>query len=811
MSLWNDFKFGLRLVLKSPGPSLIAMLALGLGIGANTAIFSVANGILLHPLPYSGLDRLVDMGEVAPQRAPTQAQNVSAFNVVAWQQQSRSFDRFAYYRYNQMNLSGIGTPAMVQGANVSTNFFDVLPAKPLRGRTFLPEEGQPGHDHEVIVSKALWEHQFGADPNLVGKTIQLDQEPYTVVGIVGADAAMPQAVELWMSLALTPAQRNDRSSHFLHVTGELAPGVTLDQARAEMRTITARTDAAYPDTNRGWGIYLQPLATRVVGSDTYSYMYLLIGAVAFLLLLACANVANLQFARVLGRSHELAIRTALGAGRARLMSQLLNENILLGLGGAIVGTAFAAVSIRLILAYMPADVAVFIGGWDRIRLDVPVLFYNLLLAILAGIIAGIAPAWHASTPDLNSTLKEGGRGTIGGSRRRLRATLVAFQVALALVLLVGAGLMVRSFNSILNLGSGYLPESTLTADLNLPGNPQYQKPDAQAAFFSKALERMAALPGVQAAATGSFLPLGNNYNLSSFSIAGEPVRDASHARYAVQQSVSPAYIPMLHIPVLQGRTIAVADGASAPPVVLISQNLARRYFSGRNPLGQHLKIGRDDSASPWLTVVGVVGDVQWSWGDPDVEYTMYRPAAQSPSASAYFLLRRSGGGDVTALGAAMRQAVASVDPNQPLFDLRSLAQTIHESTIGIAYVSVMMSIAAVLALILAAVGVYGVMALLVSERVHEFGIRRALGASPGAITGLVLRRGATMLAWGLAVGLPLAYFLARGVQSLIVGVSASDVPTYLAISLLLAVMSAIACILPARAANRVDPLVALRE
>jgi len=811
MSLWNDFKFGLRLVLKSPGPSLIAMLALGLGIGANTAIFSVANGILLHPLPYASLDHLMDMGEVAPHRAPDQAQSVSAFNVLAWQQQSHSFDRIAYYRYNQMNLSGVGTPAMVQGANVSTNFFDVLPAKPLRGRTFLPEEGQPGHDREAIISQALWEHQFGADPNIVGKAIQLDQQPYTVVGIVGVDAAMPQAVELWMPLAFTPAQRNDRTSHYLRVIGELAPGVTLDQARAEMRTVTERTDAAYPDTNRGWGVYIQPLAMRVVGRDTYSYMYLLIGAVAFLLLLACANVANLQFARALGRNHELSIRTALGAGRGRLISQLLNENILLGLGGAIVGTIFAAISIRLILAYMPADVAVFVGGWDRIRLDVPVLFYNLALAIVAGIVAGIAPAWHASTPDLNSTLKEGGRGTIGSSRRRLRSALVTFQVALALILLVGAGLMVRSFNSLLDLGSGYLPEATLTADLNLPGTPQYQKPDAQYAFFSRALDRMAALPGVKNAAIGSFLPLGNGYNTSSFSIEGQPVPDASRVRYAVQQSVSPGYIPMLHIPVIQGRTISNADGASSPPVALISQNLARRYFPGRSAIGQHVKIGRDDSTSPWMTIVGIVGDVQWSWGDPNVEYTMYRPAAQSPSASAYFLLRTSGAGDATALGAAMRQAVAAVDANQPLFDMRTLADSIHESTIGIAYVAVMMSVAAALALILAAVGVYGVMALLVSERIHEFGIRRALGASPAAITGLILRRGAMMLAWGLAIGLPLAYLLARGVQSLIVGVSASDLPTYIGISLLLALMAALACIIPARAANRVDPLVALRE
>ncbi|MGH9395154.1 MAG: ABC transporter permease, partial [Terriglobales bacterium] len=700
---------------------------------------------------------------------------------------------------------------MVQAAQVSPNFFEVLPAKPLRGRTFLPEEGQPGHEREAILSRALWQHQFGGDPGIVGRTIELDQQGFTVVGIVGEDAALPQAVELWMPLALTPQQRNDRADHYLHVVGELAPGVSVGQAAAEMRTISARTDAAYPATNRGWGVHLQPLATRIVGSETYSYVYLLLGAVGFLLLLACANVANLQFARALGRNHELAIRTALGAGRGRLLRQLLNENIVLGLGGAVVGTAFAAVSLRLILAYMPADVAVFIGGWDHIRLDTTALLYTLAIAIAAGVVAGMAPAWHASTPDLNASLKEGGRGTIGSSRRRLRAGLVAVQVALALILLVGAGLMVQGFNALLSADSSFEPDATLTAAVNLPGTPQYQQPSARAAFFAQALQRLGALPGVRAAAIADLLPLGNDLNTSSFSIEGQPISDASQQRYAVPQAVSPNFIAMLHIPLLEGRGLMASDGPGAPPVALVSKNLARRYWPGRSALGQRVKLGRDNSTQPWLTIVGVVGDVQWNWGDTDVEYTLYRPAAQNPSASAYFLLRVAGGGDVTTLGPAMRQAVAAVDAKQPLFDLKTLAEVIHESSIGVAYVAVMLSVAAVLALILAAIGVYGVMALLVSERVHEFGIRRALGASPGAIVGLVLRRGGAMLAWGLALGLPVSYMLARGLQGLILGISAGDLGTYAGICSLLAAMAALACYLPARAATRVDPLSALRE
>ncbi|MGH3182353.1 MAG: ABC transporter permease, partial [Streptosporangiaceae bacterium] len=472
-TLWSDLKFGVRMVRKAPGASLIAALALGLGIGANTAIFSIANGILRHPLPYAHLERLMFVGERPPHNGSGAFNSVSAFNYAAWQKQATVFEAFTASRYDQMNLGGVGTPAMVQGAQISPNFFSVLPARLIRGRAFLPEEGQPGHGREVILSQALWQHQFSGDPGIIGKNIELDQQAFTVVGIVGEDAVWPQASEVWMPLVLTPKDLDNRTDHNLRVVGLLRPGATLEQASAEMNAIAQRIDAAHPDTNRDWGVNLESLADREIGNQTAAYVYLLLGATGFLLLIACANVANLQFARALGRNHELAIRTALGAGRGRLMRQLLGENLVLGLGGAAVGVAFAAVSIRLILAYMPADVAVFIGGWDRVRLNGAALAFTLAIALLAGIVAGLAPAWHASRPDLNSTLKEGGRGAIGHSRRRLRAALVAMQVALALVLLVGAGLMVKGFNATLNVDQGWEPAATLTAAVNLPGTPQY--------------------------------------------------------------------------------------------------------------------------------------------------------------------------------------------------------------------------------------------------------------------------------------------------------------------------------------------------
>lgn len=807
----RELRFGLRMVAKAPGASLVAMLALGLGIGANTAIFSIANGILLHPLPYAHLDRMLDLAEHSPRSGPADFNSVSPATFQDWSQQAHSFSAIAAYRYDQVNLSGEGTPAMVQGALISANFFDLLPSRLLAGRTFLPEEARPGADREVILSQPLWEHQFAANPRIVGQTVELDQQAYTVVGVMSKQAVMPQAAELWMPLALTSQQFNARGDHYLRVIGELKPGVTQAQATADLAAIAARNAAAYPATNQGWGVNLRTLSERIVGQETTSYVLLLLGAVGFLLLIACANVANLQFARALGRNHELAIRTALGAGRGRLMRQMLTENIVLGLGGALVGIAFAAISIKLVLAYMPADVAVFIGGWDQIKLDRTALFFTLAIALAAGILAGLAPAWHASRPDLNSTLKEGGRGAIGHSRRRLRAALVVLQVALALILLVGAGLMSEGFNALLKIDHGYQPEATLTAAVNLPRTPPYATPSARKAFFDQALAKLAALPGVTDAAIADFLPLGNNLSQGYFSIEGQPATDASQARYAVTQSITPNFFSMMGLRFLAGHGFTASDGPDQPGVAVISASIARRYWPGRGAIGQHIKLGQDDSKNPWLTVVGVAPDVQWAWGDNTVESTLYLPAAQQPHNSAYFLLRRSGGGDVTSLGAAARQAVASVDANLPLYDVKSLAESIHESTIGIAYVSVMLSVAGLIALVLAAIGVYGVMAYLVSERLHEFGIRRSLGASSGAIVGLVLRRGGGMLAWGLAIGLPLAYFLARGLQSLIMGISAGDLATYAGISFLLAVMALIACVVPAVQATRVDPLVALRE
>ncbi|MGH9487673.1 MAG: ABC transporter permease [Terriglobales bacterium] len=811
-NFWNDLRFGLRLIVKSPGASLIAVLALGLGIGANTAIFSVADGILLHPLPYTHLSRMLEVSEVPPHSPPNSTNSVSAFNYATWKRQAHGFQAMAAYDYDSVNLSGAGMPVMVQAAEVSANFFKLLPATPLRGRTFLPGEDRPGHDREAILSRTLWQHQFAGNPAIVGQTIELNQQAYTVIGILPNNATMPQGAQMWLPLALTPQQLNNRTSHNLQVIGKLAPGATLASAQAELRGIAARVDARFPVTNQGWGVYVETLANYTVGPETASYVWLLLGAVGFLLLIACANVANLQFARALGRSQELALRVALGASRWRLMRQLLTENILLGItGGAVVGIGFAAISIRLILVNMPADVAVFIGGWDRISLNAAALWFTLATAIVAGMLAGLAPAWHAARPQLNATLKEGGRGAIGHSRRRLRAALVVAQVALALILLVGAGLMVQGFRAVAAGGAGYEPDRTLTAVISLPHSAHFDAVSTRGQFYQQVLERLRALPGVTGAATARFLPLGGGYNEDGFSIEGRPIQNASQQRYAVQQVISPNFFALLHIPLLSGRAFTASDGTGSPPVVIINQRLAQHYFPGRSPLGEQLKLGGESSTGPWMTVVGVVPNLKWNWYATSPVSTLYTPVSQEPNHVAFFLLRSSASGDVTALGPAMRQAVAAVDPVDPLSQVESLRRFIHEASIGIAYVSVMLSVAGLLALVLAAIGIYGVMAFLVGERKHEFGIRRALGASHGDLVMLVFRRGGAMLGLGLVIGIPLAYGAARMLQGLIVGAGAGDVATYALVIVVLAAMAAVACYMPARQAARVDPLTALRE
>jgi putative ABC transport system permease protein len=808
ITLWQDVKYAVRMLGRNPGFTLIAVLTLALGIGVNISQFSVAEAFLIHPYPFHNLNRLAVVLELRPhQTKDTNA--ASPANYDDWRKQAHSFEQFSGYRYDTVNLSTAGAPQVLEGFDVSTNFFDTIGIKPALGRAFLPQEGEPGQEQVVLLSDGVWRGQFGADPHIVGQTIHLDRKAFTVIGVMGSNAKLPQSAEVWMPLALQAKDWADRGTHELFVVARLREGSTIDQAQAEMRTISRRLSDAYPNTNRDWSARVMSLTLFAVGDYTRQYTLLSFGANIFVLLIACANVANLQLARVTSRQKEVALRMALGANRWRIVRQLLVESILLALAGASVGLLLASWDIHFILAYMPADVARYIGGWDQIRLDPAALAFAAAAAVVAGILAGIAPALQSSRADLNETLKEGGRGTSSGrGRHRVRNALVAAQVALALMLMVAAGLMVKGFRAVLATNENFQSQSALTMQLHLPDSPAYEDRHARAQFYDRALAQLAAIPGVQAAAAADGIPFGHYQKSMQFSIEGRPVLDAASARSALDIVTTSNYFETLHLPMLRGRGFTAGDGPDAPGVAIINQRLVNLFWPHEDPIGRRIKAGADDSQNPWLTIVGVVADVQYQWLDRIPEPVVYRPLEQAPPLWNYFVLRASG--DVLHLTGAARGAIASVDPDQPISEIKTMDTVVHEDVIGLAYIAAILGGAGILALVLAGVGVYGVMAYLVGERVHEIGIRMALGASPGSVVAMVVRRGLLMTCIGIAIGLPGSYALASLLASLFYGVRATDAETFFGIPLLLATIAMVACYIPARRATRVDPMVALR-
>jgi putative ABC transport system permease protein len=805
--LLQDLRYGARILRKNPGFTLVAVLTLAIGIGANTAIFSMAQGFLLKPLSVPHLDRLVAIGELqAHDRNDTI--RVSPANYLDWVSQTQSFDHFSAFDWENVNLSGVGTPLTAQGIHVSTDFFEVLGVKPLLGRTFLPEEDTPGHDQEVILTRGLWERQFAGDQTVVGKTLRLDTRPYTVVGVMDQDCKFPQTVELWLPLALDPQARHNRNDRYLQVMAHLKTGVAREQAAAEMKTVAERISELHPQSNRDWSVQVIPLRDYAIFHGSAPFMFLLMGAVGFVLLIACANVANLLFARATGRSREIAVRAAVGATRWRIVRQLLSESLVLGLLGAGAGLLLAEWAIYFIQANMPPDLVRFVAGWDQIRLDGTVFVFGLAVAAVAGILAGLAPAFQSWRPDLNSVLKEGARTSSGSrSSHRLRSAFVVAQVSLALVLMVGAGLMVRGFRALLDTNRRFQPESLLTLRLTLPDSPSYKDPHRRAAFYDQTLKELAALQGVRAATLVTGFPFSGLMNDGPFSIAGQPPTDAGVQRFAVIKDISPNYFATMGAPLVEGRAFSDFDGPDSAPVALVSECLTKLYWPDKSAVGRSIKVGEQPS-EPWLTIVGVVGDIKYNWSASSPEPVIYRPYRQSPQHYVAFGLRAVG--DPDSLVSAVRLAVARVSSDQPIFNVETLDRVIHDNTLPIAYVAVMMAVAGALALLLASIGVYGVMAYSVAERTHEIGVRIVAGARPAEVMRLVLGRGSRLMLLGFAFGLPSAFGLARLEANLLAGISAEDFWTFSWVSALLGVVSLLACYIPARRAMRVDPIVALR-
>jgi putative ABC transport system permease protein len=807
-TFFQDIRYALRTLRKNPGFTLVGVLTLALGIGANTAIFSMARGFLLKPLSLPHLDRLVAIGELqANDRNDTI--RVSPANYLDWASQTRSFDHISAFYWESVNLSGVGAPQVAQGIHVSTDFFDALGVKPLLGRTFLPEEDQAGHDQEVLLTRGLWEREFGEDQKVVGKTVRINSRPYKVLGVMDKDCKFPQTVDLWLPLALEPKAQHNRNDRYLQVLARLRPGVAREKAEAEIKTIALRLSDLYPQTNRDWSAQVIPLRDYAMFHGSGPFIFLLMGAVSFVLLIACANMANLLFARATRRRREIAVRAALGATHWRIARQMLSESLLLGLLGAGAGLLMAHWAIYLILANMPPELERFVAGWDQIRLDGTVFVYALAVATGAGILAGLAPAFQSWRPDLNAVLKEGARNSSDGlSGRRLRSALVVAQVSLALVLMVGSGLMVKGFRALLDTNRRFHPESLLTLRMILPDTPAFKDPHHCAAFYDQTLKELAALPGVRSATMVTGFPFSGLMDNGSFSIEGQASTSAGAQRLAVTKDISPNYFETIGAPFVAGRVFSDLDGPDSAAVALVSERLAKLYWPNESPLGHRIKIGAQDSSGPWLTIVGVVGDIKYAWGASSPELTVYRPYRQAPQRYMAFGLRTAG--DPNSLVSAARFAVARVSSDQPIFEVKTLDRVIRENSLPIAYVAVMMAIAGALALLLASVGVYAVMAYSVAERTHEIGVRMVVGARPAEVMQLVFSRGFRLMLLGFAFGLPWAFGLAYLEANLLAGVSAKDVWTFSWVSVLLAAVSLVACYIPAQRAIRVDPIVALR-
>jgi putative ABC transport system permease protein len=810
----QDIRYGVRMLVKHRLTTVVCVAALALGIGANTAMFSLAEAFLLHPVPFENANRLValvDSRVGANGMSFGQDQTpVAPATYLDWKKEARSFDEITAYAWNELNLTGNPVPQKVQAFQVSPNFFETVHVQPQLGRVFLAEEEEPGKDQEIILGHALWEQRYASDPHVLGKNIKVDGKSFTIVGVMAKGFDFPKPAEAWIPLSLDVKERLRRDNRWLFVLGRLKPGIPFTQGAAEMQSIAQRQAEAYPDTNKGFRLYPRPLGEFVTGDLTRQYTFLLLGAVGFVLLIACADVANVQFARVTGRQKELAVRTAMGASRSRIIRQLLTESILLSLAGAALGLVIASWWVYLIVNHMPPEVARFIAGWNTISLDTNAFLFTLGIAVASGIVSGIAPSWLHSQTQISETLKESGRGaSTGPSRHRLRSVLVVAEIALALILLVGAGLLVKGFRALIVVHENYHPESVLTLTLSLPEN-QYRQNPGRAAFHQQVLERLAAIPHIQSAALATYVPYANGggAGMTPFTIEGRAPEERGEALSSIVETVSPNYFRLMNIGLRDGRELNESDGDASVRVADISRLLATRYFPGENPIGKKIRIGKTDSADTWMTVVGIVDDIHYTWITKQESPTIYRSYRQAPPFYSSLILRTEG--NPLALVSAVRSAVAAVDPDLPLFDVLPFDKVITNSIVGIAYVAAMMAILGLIALVLASVGIYGVMSYSVGERTHEIGVRMAMGASSKDVQRLILGSGMFLTVVGMAIGLPLALALAYALSSLLFGVKVADPFAFVGLPLLLAGVATVACYLPARRAVRLDPIAALR-
>jgi putative ABC transport system permease protein len=804
--LWRDARFGFRLLRRNAGSSAIAIIALALGIGANTAIFSIIYATLIAPMPYPSPNQIVMVWS----KINGNRNGVSAGDYLDWKNQSGSFQVLSAWTGASFNLSATAEPEQVDGRRVTPGFFSVLfGTPPMLGRDFLPEEAQVGRDHEVIMTHEFWLRRFGGNPNIIGQVVRVNGESYTVVGVLAPGVYDRLGDHMFAPLAFTPEQVN-HDFHWLLIAGRMKPGVTISQAQADMNLVTQHIANAYPQSNKSWGASVEQLQNDFFGRDVRTALLLVMGAVVFVLLMACANVANLLLARGMARQKEVAVRSSAGASRGGLFRQFLTESLMLaGIGGAL-GIGVAWVTLKILLAAIPPNS---LPSEADVRLSLPVLGFTLAATMIAGVLFGSAPAWHAASLNLNDVLKEGGRTTVGASRHRLRRALVVIEFALALTLLTGAGLAIHTFWNLERVDLGFRKDHVLTFFLPVPDG-HLTTTDQINAFYKQLIEKIEALPGVEHAAVSTGLPLeGANFGMP-FAIAGKTVTDPSARPGSAFEMMTPEFFATYGVRVTKGRAFSEQDTANGAHVAMVSENFAKKYLSGEDPLTQRLLV---EQLIPGVTklgppiewqIVGVFHDVSNGNLRNTTRTEIDVPFSQSPWPQASVSVRTTN--DPATSTKAIAALVSSMDPDLPISDVRTMDELLERSLAGDRLETSLLGTFAGLALVLAALGIYGVMAFAVAQRTHEIGLRMALGAGPSRVLSLIVKEGMLLTLIGLVAGYVGSYFVSRAMQSQLYGVGSIDPLVFSGVALVLATTALLACYVPARRAMRVDPMVALR-
>jgi putative ABC transport system permease protein len=802
-TLGIEIRHACRSILQRPAISAIVVLTLGLGLGANAAVFSMIDALVLRPFTMRDVDRITLLSYTRPE-SQNRREAVAPADFLDLKKQSDVFERLAAFEWWTANLVGKDEPENVQGFFVSADFFPVLGVQPVMGRGFLPEEETKGRHRRVVLGHGLWQRRFASDPSIVGSSIDVDGQQHEVVGIAPPGFDFPMGAQVWAPLAFNAEATVNRRSLHLTAIARLAPGRTLEDAKAQMATIGERLAREHPDSNRGRELRVYTLGDGMMDIGLGPILSMWYASACFVLLIACANVANLLLARGAERQREMAVRLAIGASRARVVRELLIESGVLALAAVPAALAVTWLSLKLIVAYMPAKIARFVAGWYQMDIDVRLIAFTSALAILTAFVFGLIPAIQASRPRLAETLKEGGRSsTTGAARLRLRRGLVVGEMALALPLLVAAALSVLTVHRFLNGPQGFNPEGVLTMQLSLP-EARYPAGDARSRFAAEVVDRLRTVSGVEAAAAINIMPAAGGNSGRSIEIDGRPNPDANNPPWVDYRTATPELFAALQIPIRSGRGFTDGDREDTQPVAIVTESLARRYWPNADPIGKRIKLG----TGPWVTVVGVSGNHIHGWFNRRNHPTIYRPFRQAPTGGMALIVRTSR--DPSTLAAEARAAVTAVDPSQPVFELQPMRKALEDRTIGLQYVGAIMLAFGGLALLLAVIGVYGVMAHMVTQRTHEIGVRMALGATRGDVLRITVGQTGRLTAVGVGIGIVLSLLLGRLIEAGLLGVASSDARITAGLAAILVASSLVAGYLPARRAASIDPTVALR-